>query len=92
MDDDVWLRQSKVEVSTRFETDERGRSLFSSHVSSSNNTYFDVLRIVQHLINPHVAAPLSKRHDSETEPTRLRSASGTVDVPLESDFESFKNV
>lgn len=64
---------------------------FRRDVSPSNNTYFDVLRIVQHLINPHVAAPLSKATRSETEMTRsfavvlltLRSGAG---------FKSFKDV
>lgn len=81
--DDILLRRSKVEVPTIFGTNKRGCFYFR-RMSSSNNTYFDVLRIVQHLINPHV--PLSKRPGLK--PSRLvRSACSPVDTP--SRFQKF---
>jgi len=58
-------------------------------VSPSNNTYFDVLRIVQHLINPHVAAALLSKQLG-LKPRRL--VRGFVDVPLEAGFKSFTDV
>jgi len=58
-------------------------------VSPSNNTYFDVLRIVQHLINPHVAAALLSKQLG-LKPRRL--VRDFVDVPLEAGFKSFTDV
>jgi len=59
MDDDVWHHETRLRF--RRCSSERGCRYFRCNLSPSNNTRFDVLRIVQHLINPHVAAPLSKR-------------------------------